>query len=147
VHDRACADPRARGDYSEGTNRRTVTERDTLLDVRAWMHARLRPPRIGEQFDRAREGKIGLIGAQHRAWRGFGFVAEDHTRRARRPQFRDVAWVAEERQVTSGRVLDAGDAADVDLAVAFEAAVNALSDVFEEQWPQYTASPYPLTLT
>ena len=44
-----------------------------------------------------------------------------------------VLRVGEEREVAGARVLDAGDAVDVDLAVAFEPAPETLGDVLELQ--------------
>ena len=56
-------------------------------------------------------------------------LADDHRRRLRLAQLRRVLRIGEEREIAGARLLDAGDARDVDVAVAFEPALEPLRDV------------------
>ena len=104
-------------DASAATRRR-------LGDARQQMDAggRGRPRR--EQFHGARERQVRIRRAQHRARRRLGALAENHRRRARRAQVRGIFGVDEEGQLARLRLLDAGDAVDLDLAVTLEPALE-----------------------
>jgi hypothetical protein len=136
MHDGAGADPGAGGDDGERPDRHTFSKRDALFDVSEPVHAGCGAPRIREQFDSARKREIRLIGTQHRAGCRLGLVTKDHRRGACRAKLPDIAWVAEESEVASLCVLDAGDATNVGLSIAFDATAKTFSNVFEEQRPK-----------
>ena len=104
-----------------------------LADRRRRMHACRRPPRVGKELDRARKRQIRVARPEHRARRGVSRFAENDCRRARRAQRRGVFGVGEEGEIAGDRIVDPGDAADVDVRVAFEAALESRRDVLEFQ--------------
>ena len=95
---------------------------------RAGMHAGCRTPRRREQADGARERQIRIPGAQHRARRRRRIVLEDHGRGTRRAQDLLVFGVGEERDVARFGGLNARDAADLDVAVTLQPAVEPLGE-------------------
>src|SRR5262245_1434683 len=76
---------------------------------------------------------------QDRAARGDRSVAaaEDHRRRARGGELRQIAGIRDERQIARLRVLDAGHAYDLHVAVAVETAVEPRGNLVELQSGYY----------
>ena len=134
MHDRARADARAVADRRERTDRHVGAERDAFADA-ARGDARLAAGRHGSANSstaranarygcRARSIAHGAASAR---------LAEDDGRRPRRAQLGGVLRIGEEGEIARARVLDAGDAADLDVAVPFEPALDARRDVLELQ--------------
>ena len=65
----------------------------------------------------------------------FGRLGEDDGRGASRAQRGGVLGVGEEGQIAWDRIIDPGDAADVDVRIAFEAALEARRNVLKFQGP------------
>jgi hypothetical protein len=79
-----------------------------------------------------RERRIRIVSVKQRAAgprRGAVRVPDDDRRRARRRELRQVSGIRDERQVPRLRLYDAGDANDLEVAVAVEAALQPLRDV------------------
>ncbi len=151
VDDAVGADPRAGADGDVGKDDRTVAndrsftnrheraDGDAIADARVArdrrhrVDARLRLPSRREDADGAGERQVRIRRAQHRATRrlrGAGrIVAQQHGGGARRRQRRQVLGIGDEGEIARARILDAGDAHDLDLAVAFEAAGEPFSKV------------------
>ena len=75
--------------------------------------------------------RYGSLAAQQRrraCLRTDASVETNDRRRARRGEMLVIFRVGDEREIAGLRLLDAGDAADLDVAVAFEAAVQPFSN-------------------
>ena len=143
VNDAALADPRARTDHDVGVDDCACADRGAGADRDEWPDRHVRAYRrvarhgaqaidalrrrrvIGEQRDGPRERRIRIVGVQHRAaWRrvaGPG-ATEDHGRRKRRRELREVSRIRDEREIALLRLLDARHADDLHVAVTLETA-------------------------
>ena len=127
------ADPRAVSDDGKRPDRDAGAERHVPTDDGCRVNARRRAPVVGEELDRARKCQVRMARPEHRARRNVGRLAKDDRRGAGRAQGRGVLGVGEERQLARDRVVNPRDAADVDVGVALEAAVEPRRDVLEFQ--------------
>src|SRR4051812_43716821 len=82
-----------------------------------------------EELERARERQVRMLGAEHRARRALGALAEDHGGRPGRAQEGRVFPVGEEGEVAGAGVLDPGNAMNLGVAVSVDAALEARSNV------------------
>ena len=133
VDDRPRADGGSFADADEGCNRCVGGDGRAGCDVGEPVHARRAPFGRREDSDRAREGQIRIGRAQHRAWRRLVLLTEDDGRRPGCPHRRDVLRVGEERDVARPGVFQPCHAPDIDRAVAFETAVQALGEFLQQQ--------------
>ena len=94
--------------------------------------------RVGEQPDGVREREVRLRRDEQRGRGAVRFVAchlfgDDDRRRARRGELRHVLFVRDEADVAGTGALDAGNAADLDVAVALQAAVQPIGKLSQLQ--------------
>ncbi len=116
---------------TNGADRHVGAEPCVRRDGRQRVDAGRRAPGGGEQADGPRKRQIRIARAQHRARRRRRVVLEDDGRRARGRQRLLVFRIGEEGDVAGLGILDAGHARDLDLAVAFEPALQPI-----RQFPQ-----------
>ena len=146
INDRARADRRAGSDRHKRSDRHVGPERRVGGDAAQPIDALGGRRGLHEQRDGVREGEVGIVGAQHGAGRGNGAdgVArrgrgKNDRRRARLAEQRLIARVGDEGEVARARLLDAGDAGNLDVSDGSrprspgKAAVQPVSDVAQLQ--------------
>jgi hypothetical protein len=82
-----------------------------------------------EQRHRARERQVGIVGAQHGARRRGAARPQDRRRGACRGQRLLVFRIGDERQIAGPGVVDAGDAQDLEIAVALQTGAETGGEV------------------
>jgi hypothetical protein len=133
IHDRALADANPVTENGERANGSASAEGHAFADGREAMGARGGPDGLVEETNGPGEREVRMRGTQHRTRRGLGPLAKDHSRRARPAQLRRILGIREEGQVAGPGVLDAGNPANIDVAVAFETAIDAGREILEFQ--------------
>ncbi len=129
VEDDAIADHGLRADDHERADRDVTADARVRRDDSGRVHASGWPLIAPEQREGLGKRAVRMRGAQHRARCRRGIFGQDDRRGARRPSGLGVARVGQERQVARTGLLQAGDAHDVDLAIAFEAGVQPVGQV------------------
>ena len=127
--DRACADARPIANHGEWTDRNGVAKRHTLTDGSARVHANRRTPCVGKELDGPGQREIGVSCPEHGARGGVGALPENHRGRPRGAQCGGVLRIGEKRQLAGLSGVKRSHAIDLDIRVAFEAALEARGDV------------------
>ncbi len=136
VHDGTGADGGAGPDGDKRTDRHVGANGGVARDGAEAIHPGRGRRGLDEQRHGAGERGIGIVGAENSAGRRPGAArhrAEDHRRRLRRRQLRQIAGVRDERQIARLRLLEAGDADDLDVAIPLKAARQPFGDLAKLQ--------------